>query len=183
MTEFYNYVTKDNDRWDLIAYKFYNDPTKYEIIIQANPEVDIAPILAAGVKLKIPVLDEKEEYLQDELLNFELEYLGFYLSGNPISMYKSKYNNNLSISDLESKIGKYINIILSISKVSTNKKEQKTCFLKGNDENNEIDLIMFNNVYEKNKNINKGDIVKINGKVLKDMARFEIIINTIEKIN
>ena len=60
MTEFYNYVTKDNDRWDLIAYKFYNDSTKYEIIIQANPEVDIAPILAAGVKLKIPVLDEKE---------------------------------------------------------------------------------------------------------------------------
>ena len=60
MTEFYNYVTKDNDRWDLIAYKFYNDPTKYEIIIQANPQADIAPTLAAGVKLKIPVLDEKE---------------------------------------------------------------------------------------------------------------------------
>lgn len=60
MTEFYSYVTKGNDRWDLIAYKFYNDPTKYEIIIQANPEVSITPILASGVKLKIPVIEEKE---------------------------------------------------------------------------------------------------------------------------
>lgn len=60
MTEFYSYITKDNDRWDLIAYKFYNDPTKYEIIIQANPEIAITPILASGVKLKIPVIEEKE---------------------------------------------------------------------------------------------------------------------------
>ena len=37
-----------------------NDPTKYEIIIQANPEVSITPILASGVKLKIPVIEEKE---------------------------------------------------------------------------------------------------------------------------
>ena len=56
MTEFYNYVTKDNDRWDLIAYKFYNDPTKYEIIIQANPEVDIAPILAEFASISFWVL-------------------------------------------------------------------------------------------------------------------------------
>lgn len=45
MTEFYNYVTKDNDRWDLIAYKFYNDSTKYEIIIKANPDIPITPVL------------------------------------------------------------------------------------------------------------------------------------------
>lgn len=60
MTEYYSYITKDDDRWDLIAYKFYNDATKYEPIINANPDVGISPILKSGLKLKIPVLNKSE---------------------------------------------------------------------------------------------------------------------------
>ena len=60
MTEYYSYITKDNDRWDLIAYKFYKNASKYEIIIKANPDVPITPILPAGINLKIPVIDESE---------------------------------------------------------------------------------------------------------------------------
>jgi phage tail protein X len=59
--EFYEYITKDGDRWDLIAYEFYSDPTLYESIITANPEVPITPILPSGLKLKIPVREDKEE--------------------------------------------------------------------------------------------------------------------------
>lgn len=58
MTEFYSYITKDRDRWDLIAYKFYGNATKYEPIIQANPDIPITPTIQSGIKLKIPVLDE-----------------------------------------------------------------------------------------------------------------------------
>ena len=61
MTEFYSYITKDNDRWDSIAYKFYQDSTKYEVIIQANPSVPITLTLESGIKLKIPVLDANNE--------------------------------------------------------------------------------------------------------------------------
>jgi len=43
-----------------IQYTFYNDATKYERIIEANPNIPITPILKAGLKLKIPVLDETE---------------------------------------------------------------------------------------------------------------------------
>ena len=60
MTEFYSYITKDNDRWDLIAYKFYKNASKYEIIIKANPDVPITPTLESGINLKIPVIDESE---------------------------------------------------------------------------------------------------------------------------
>lgn len=60
MTDYYEYITKDNDRWDLIAYEFYSDATLYELIIIANPQVEIAPILLAGLKLKIPVLDTQD---------------------------------------------------------------------------------------------------------------------------
>ena len=60
MTEYYSYITKDNDRWDLIAYKFYKNASKYEIIIKANPDVPITPSLESGINLKIPVVDESE---------------------------------------------------------------------------------------------------------------------------
>ncbi len=60
MTEYYSYITKDSDRWDLIAYRFYKNPTMYEEIIKANPNVPIEPTLPAGIKLRIPVFDDSE---------------------------------------------------------------------------------------------------------------------------
>lgn len=56
MSEFYSYVTKENDRWDLIAYKYYKNANLYEPIIKANPHIKIEPVLKSGIKLKIPVL-------------------------------------------------------------------------------------------------------------------------------
>lgn len=53
--EYNEYVTVQSDRWDLIADKFYGDPTRYEEIIAANPDVPITPILASGLVLRIPI--------------------------------------------------------------------------------------------------------------------------------
>ena len=61
MSEYYSYITRDNDRWDLISYSYYNDSTLYETIIRANPNVEITPILKAGIKLKIPVIETSDE--------------------------------------------------------------------------------------------------------------------------
>ena len=65
MTEYYNYITKDNDRWDLISYKYYNDSTLYETIITANLDVKITPTIEAGIKLKIPVIETSDEITTD----------------------------------------------------------------------------------------------------------------------
>ncbi len=59
MKEFYEYITKEGDRWDMIAYEFYGDPMLYEPIIVANPEVPIIPILPSGIKLRVPVIETK----------------------------------------------------------------------------------------------------------------------------
>lgn len=66
MSDFYDYITKDSDRWDLIAYEFYSDATLYEPIITVNPDIPITPILPAGLKLKIPVIDNSDQ-IQFEL--------------------------------------------------------------------------------------------------------------------
>ena len=66
MTNFIEYITKEGDRWDLIAYQFYANANLYEKIISANPAVKIIPTLSAGIKLKIPIL-ETDSQIQFEL--------------------------------------------------------------------------------------------------------------------
>lgn len=50
------YITRDFDRWDSIAYEVYGDPYLYEPIILANPEHMNKLSFQAGIKLKIPVI-------------------------------------------------------------------------------------------------------------------------------
>lgn len=67
MNEHYEHITKEGDRWDLIAYEYYGDATMYEPIIVANPDVPILPILPSGIKLKVPVMDTKDIIPAEEL--------------------------------------------------------------------------------------------------------------------
>lgn len=63
--EFLVYTTQEGDRWDLIAWNMYGDPTLYEDLIRYNPTVAADPILAGGVQLKIPIIEEdlsREEF-------------------------------------------------------------------------------------------------------------------------
>jgi len=57
LNEYYEYITKDGDRWDSIAYQYYGDPMIYEPIISANPDIPITPTLKSGLKIKVPVID------------------------------------------------------------------------------------------------------------------------------
>ena len=62
-TPYVEYTTKEGDRWDLISYEFYGVPDKYYLIQEANekeipPSLLYSPTLPAGLKLKIPVLEE-----------------------------------------------------------------------------------------------------------------------------
>lgn len=64
---YYEYITKESDRWDLIAWEFYGDATMYEPIVVANPDVPIVPILPSGIKIKVPVIDRKDIIAPEEL--------------------------------------------------------------------------------------------------------------------
>ena len=57
MTAYATYITKDGDRWDLIAYDFYGDPLAYEAIIVANPHAPIAAVLEGGLTLSVPLIE------------------------------------------------------------------------------------------------------------------------------
>lgn len=52
------YTTMAGDTWDILALDAYNDETKASLIIQANPQHADTIVFPAGVKLKIPIIDE-----------------------------------------------------------------------------------------------------------------------------
>lgn len=56
------YITKDNDRWDTIAYNFYGNPYLYEAIILENPQYRSYFVLPSGISLNIPDL-----YIPDDI--------------------------------------------------------------------------------------------------------------------
>lgn len=60
LTECIEYITKDGDRWDTIAWDMYGDALLYAPIIVANSQVPITPILPANIKLYIPIIDNSD---------------------------------------------------------------------------------------------------------------------------
>lgn len=62
--EFLEHLTGPGDRWDTIAYQYYNDAEAQDLIIEANRDLflkdlsPVPPIFAPGLRLRIPVVEE-----------------------------------------------------------------------------------------------------------------------------
>lgn len=68
MANFVEYVTKQGDRWDTIAFKAYGDATLINGIIEANTSIVISPILEAGTRVIVPILESGDIQIDSELL-------------------------------------------------------------------------------------------------------------------
>jgi phage tail protein X len=56
--EFIEHVTLAGERWDLVAWIYYGDPTLYSGIVMANPAVAVEPVFEAGIVLMVPILQQ-----------------------------------------------------------------------------------------------------------------------------
>ncbi|MCV9878853.1 tail protein X [Brenneria izbisi] len=61
------HVTKQGDRWDLLAHHYYGEPRGYDRIIAANPQVAITPVLPSGIVLLIPMIETDEAVTTEEI--------------------------------------------------------------------------------------------------------------------
>lgn len=68
MANFVEYVAKQGDRWDTIAFKAYGDATLINGIIEANPTIVISPILESGTRVIVPILEQGDIQIDSELL-------------------------------------------------------------------------------------------------------------------
>ena len=134
---------------------------------------------AGLIEIEKPIIDEFNEYTKDELIKNEFNTFGFYLTYHPVSKYKKDiYTNTLS---LEENDEKYIELVLEINHIKEviTKKNDVMAFLKASDEYRQVDIILFPNIYQDNKNLEICDIIKIYGKVEKRFDNYQIIVSKI----
>lgn len=61
MTDYLTHITKEGERFDLLAYRYYGNPYRYQEIVEANiAAIGVPPILDSGLKLVIPILPTAE---------------------------------------------------------------------------------------------------------------------------
>jgi phage tail protein X len=56
--QYITHISADGDRWDLLSWNYYGDPTLFGPIVMANPSIPIEPVLAAGLAVSIPLLSK-----------------------------------------------------------------------------------------------------------------------------
>ncbi len=131
-----------------------------------------------------PEINITDDYTNEELINNEKEIFGFYLSNHPVTYYRSKIGNCISLNKIKDYFNKNIKTILMVDRIKeiTTKKGEKMAFLTCSDECSSIDATIFPNIYKDFNTIKKGDIVTIDGKIER-RRDYEIIVNKIEKIS
>lgn len=131
-----------------------------------------------------PEIIKHEEYSSKELMEKELNIFGFYLTNNPITEFKLKYNNIINLSEIELYFDKIVNAIVYVDKIKeiNTSKGDKMCFISGSDEVMNADIVLFPKIYNLYKNINEGDIIFIRGRVEKRFDKYQIVANDLKKL-
>lgn len=63
--DYFEHVTIEGDRWDLLAWRYYGDQYRQTVLLEANRDLwrdQLAappPILPHGIRLKVPVIVEE----------------------------------------------------------------------------------------------------------------------------
>ena len=131
-----------------------------------------------------PVIEEVEEYTENELLKQEFDVFGLYLNNNPITNIKNRYKNIVNINNIENYFDKTITIVINIDRIKEiqTKNGDKMCFITGSDELGITDIVLFPNEYKKYNNLSKDDICIIEGKVEKRFDKYQVVVKKLRKV-
>ncbi len=143
---------------------------------------EIGGLLDNDESLK-PVLNIVMEYSNKELMKNEFEVFGFYLSKHPVTEYKIKYNT-INLESINNYFDKFVDVVAYVDKLKIikTKNNDEMCFITGSDEITNIDIVLFPTIFEMYKNIDVGDIIKVNGKVERRFDKYQLVVSKLEVI-
>ncbi len=135
------------------------------------------------IELEMPYIHEEEEYSKSELINLEYDTYGFYLTSHPTSIYKDK--NDTDLINIADYFNKKINIVIIVEKLKevVTKKNDTMLFVDGNDNTGSVSVTLFPNVYAKNKNIEKGSIIRVWGRVEKRFDKYQLVADEVYNLS
>lgn len=115
---------------------------------------DVASISSSTIS----ILNSTEEAPKEEILSWERELLGFYLTEHPLKKISGQMSQiatakigDIDIFNQESKRVKLGGIITSVRKTFTKVRKEEMCFLKLQDLTGSIEIIVFPKVYERSR--------------------------------
>ncbi len=132
-----------------------------------------------------PELELEREYTPAELMKQELELFGFYISDNPITLYKKKLPQVIDLENISAYFDKNVLVIGTILKARQviTKNKEEMLFLTISDEVAKVEVVLFPNIYKQVKPLKTNDIVYIKGKVKKRFAQMQIEAIEVKKLN
>ncbi len=131
-----------------------------------------------------PELELEQEFTSQELMKYELELFGFYVSESPVTMYKKKLPNIVGLEEISDYFDKSIEVIGVVSKARQimTKNKEEMMFLTISDELSKAEIVLFPNVYRNIKPIKINDILYIRGRVKKRFADLQIEATGVKKM-
>ena len=129
-----------------------------------------------------PDLVEQLEFSNEFLLEKEKELFGFYLSHHPTTAYQKENPNCIYLNTIEEYFNREIDCLVLVEKLKVikTKKGEEMAFLTGSDETTTKEFTLFPRVYQLNRNLEKGNIIKVRGTVEKRLNEYQIVVKKIE---
>ena len=130
----------------------------------------------------MPLMKKTVEYSNREVMDFEFEMLGFYLSSHPTSEYKKNCKNVIDLSGISSYINKTITVIglVDAFKEITTKKNEKMAFVTICDSSGFLEITIFSDIYSKVPLCKEKNVIKCIGKITKRDEKLQMIVNELE---
>jgi DNA polymerase-3 subunit alpha len=155
---------------------------------KADPQMGLFDIGAAKQNINLPQMSGIDEWDEKQLLTFEKEALGFYITGHPLTRFEDlldKFTNANTISLKEKNDGEIVRIggiIINIKTIKT-KKGDLMAFVTLEDQHGTVEIIIFSLVYAAIQEILIEDnTVIIQGRVKGDENSVKILADTVVPI-
>ncbi|MCB9812772.1 MAG: DNA polymerase III subunit alpha [Pseudomonadales bacterium] len=131
------------------------------------------------------------EYPQQELLSFEKELLGLYLTDHPLAHQLTAVSKsaNKKIEDLDESIHKdkvfqFGGLLTNVRNITTKKMGKNMAFAKLEDDTGSIDIVIFPKTFEKYSNIiHDNAVIMIKAKVDERDGELQLLVDTINVPN
>jgi DNA polymerase-3 subunit alpha len=157
---------------------------------RANGQFNLFEAMAADTPSVVyPPFPDLEEWQESELLNYEKESLGFFITGHPLARYESilkKFANGDTQTIRESSEGRVVRIggVVRDYKLYQDRKGGVMAFVTLEDLSGLVELTLFASLYASvSELIQKDSAVMVEGRVNRDETSTKILVETVVPID
>ena len=152
---------------------------------KADPQISLFDLKADQFAINLPNMSEIDEWDEKQLLAFEKESLGFYITGHPLSEYEDileKFANTNSSTLKEQNDGDAVRIggMIRSTKIIKTKKGDLMAFVTLEDLHGSVEIIVFSTLYAKVYDLLTDDSsILVRGHLQKDENSVKILADTL----